>query len=62
MPIPVPSIHPIFKSFSIPTAKLTIVAINKILKVSSSNYSLTKNHNVLGGIIIGSFEPKYNSL
>ena len=56
MPIPVPLI---LKSFS--NSKTNYI-INKILKVSSSNYSLTKNHNVLGGIIIGSFKPKYNSL
>ena len=56
--IPVPSIQPILKSFNMPIIKLNTVAISKILNVSSSNCSEIKNQSVLGGIIIGSFNPK----
>ena len=60
--MPVPSTQPNLQSLNNPIVKLTIVAATKILRVSSSNYSVIKTLKVFGGITIALFNPKYYSL
>jgi len=56
--IATPSNHPVRGSWISPITKDTNVAISKILKVASSNYSKINEKNVLGGSTMGKFFPK----
>lgn len=53
-----PSNHPVRGSWISPITNDTSVAINKILKVASSNCSIIKEKKVFGGSSIGRFFPK----